>query len=93
MKATGVKRLTIEFISRLAIDAAKADGSSGSLVGRVGAQIANMGVHAREARERVKASLAAVRSAADYDPEVCGRTDDEIADRLCAAIDERRTSS
>lgn len=90
MKATGVKRLTIEFISRLAIDAAKADGSSGNLMGRVGAQIGNLGTHAREAGERVKAALAAVRSSRDYDPDINGRTDDEIADWLCAGIDARR---
>lgn len=92
MTATGTKRLMIEFITRIALDAAKADGDSGSLVGRAGAQLANLGRHAQEAKRRVYDALAAVRSGRDYDPAKHGQTDDEIADWLCAGIDARRAS-
>lgn len=87
----GLKGLTIEFTTRVSMDAAQndKDNATAPLMARMALQLASLGAHMREGAARAKQAVDLMRTAENYDPRVHGGTDDEIADGLLAEIRKR----
>lgn len=91
-KIPGMKRLAAEASAKLAYDRAAASGLTGLALAT---RIANdMLRHLREDMQSgqrfAEDSVAKIRAAQGYDPALHGETDDEIADRICEKIEQRR---
>lgn len=89
-KTKGLKRLAIEFTSKNMLAKAAREFPGESAMTGVARLLPELGQHMREGMERAKAAVEALKSAPDFDPEIHGRTDDDIADELCAAIKAQR---
>lgn len=57
------------------------------------AQLHYLGTHYATGLTKAHEAVALLRSARDYNPDRHGRTDDEIADKLLLALEERRRKS
>ncbi len=88
----GMRRLVSVRAVRLTLDRAKRSAGEGATGRQIIAQLAStMQDHLRadvlEARTFARQAVDLMRSTADYDPAVHGRTDDEIADYILLGFD------